>query len=286
VSDLDIMEEMQKTGSQRYKPFGSNTQAQTRVATLDGTCRPVQRASRTAEQPLRVRKTIEYAEPTTRISRPTQQKPRTTHAYQQPRQGADTDSDVEVAPSVRMRSGERNAFPTRELPLLRGEQDQDARYHWSVFVGIGMILILLVWMIAVPIWSTLTVNIGSRWGHGPDHVTVLHGVFGHNKDSQAHPTRLEAFVEHGHVEVEEIAAGDPAHAHIYLGPNLPLIAGWQGDPSGVVIDMQISPPTHDNGKQDVLLDVRGPSFSWSFQPQELKLVLVNTGESFKLEGGH
>ena len=181
--------------------------------------------------------------------------------------GDDTNADIQVhMPPVPYRRPQPQAL--RRSPAL-------------VFVGLGMVSMLLLWAVVVPICSFMTLNISNRWGHGPDHVTVLHGVFGHNKDSQAHPTRLEAYIEQGRVEIAETAAGDPAHAHIYIGPTL---LGWQGSTSDAIIDMRLSDISH-NGRYDVLLDVRGSSLNWLFQPQELKVTLVNMGESFKVEGG-
>ena len=183
--------------------------------------------------------------------------------------GDDTNTDADI--QVRL-----------PVPYRRPQQQTRTKHqHALVFVGLGMVAMLLIWAVIVPICSFMLLNIESRWGHGPDHTTVLHGVFGHNKDSQAHPTRLEAYIEQGRVEIAETAAGDPAHAHIYIGPTL---LGWQGSTSDAIIDMRLSDISH-NGRYDVLLDVRGSSLNWLFQPQELKVTLVNMGESFKVEGG-
>jgi len=212
VSDLDVM--TARPSARRYRA-GDNpsveTQAQT-IAGMGSAFRP--RASRTAEQP-QVRRTIDYADPTTRISRPTQQKPRTTHAYQQPRQGADTDTDVEVAPSVRMRSGERNALPTRELPPLR-EQDQGARFHWLVFVGIGMLVLMVCWigLVRVVVWGTNTFHDPGYYTQTAhlDTVTVTM--------DEGHQSQIRAFLDaQGHVDMLILpVGGDTSKARVVVGP--------------------------------------------------------------------
>jgi len=267
VSDRDILEEMQKSGSQRYKPFGSNGQAQTRVATLDGTRRPVQRASRTAEQPI-LRRTIDYAEPTTNVPRRTQEQPqsrRTTSAYQQQqRRTIDTHADVEVAPSVRTRR--EKVQPTRKLPPSN-------RGHRILIVGVvlGMIVVLwLAWIattVGASYWATHVTDPGI---YGPTHGNVVSGVFG-GGDSQEHPTKLIAFNNDGHVEIIKITAGDPKKTQIIPGYNL-IVSGFP-DPTHAEVELSVD--DHHN----VIVTVCGSTFYAPFQRYFSKpITLYNDGK--------
>lgn len=264
MSDRDIIEEMQKSGSQRYRPFGSNVQTQTRVATLDGTRKPVQRASRTAEQPL-VRRTADYSEPTTRIPRPAQQQSRrTTHAYQQQRRTIDTNTDVEVAPSVRTRR--EKVQPTRKLP----PSDQG---HRILIVGVvlGMIVVLwLAWIattVGASYWATHVTDPGI---YGPTHGNVVSGVFG-GGDSKEHPTKLIAFNNDGHVEIIKITAGDPKKTQIIPGYN--LIASGFPDPTHAEVELSVD--DHHN----VIVTVYGSTFYAPFQRYFSKpITLYNDGK--------
>ncbi len=268
MSDRDILEEMQKSGSQRYKPFGSNVQAQTRVATLDGTRKPVQRASRTSEQPL-VRRTADYSEPKTRIPRSAQQQPqprRTTQAYQQQRRTVevDTNADVEVVPSVRTRR--EKVQLTRKLP----PSDQGYR-RLIVGVVLGMIVVLwLAWIattVGASYWATHVTDPGI---YGPTHGNVVSGVFG-GGDSQEHPTKLIAFNNDGHVEIIKIIAGDPKKTQIIPGYN--LIASGFPDPTHAVVELSVD--DHHN----VIVTVYGSTFYAPFQRYFSKpITLYNDGK--------
>ena len=298
MSDLDIMEGMSNaSSSKRYQA------AQPATATASQPVPVRQRASLKtgAQQVLERPRPVQPSRPREQ-SRPRRVEPITRATGLRPLQSAQVTHDLDLddeqsaqattvplddtseddAQTTLLPSNPDDIQVRMPVPYRRPQPQARIRHqHSLVFVGVGMGAMLLIWAVIVPICSFMLLNIESRWGHGPDHTTVLHGVFGHNKDSQAHPTRLEAYIEQGRVEIAETAAGDPAHAHIYIGPTL---LGWQGSTSDAIIDMRLSDISH-NGRYDVLLDVRGSSLNWLFQPQELKVTLVNMGESFKVEGG-
>lgn len=213
MSDRDILEAMHQSGSQRYKP--SNGQARTSAATLEDTRVPVQRASRTAEQPL-VRRTIDYAddEPTTNVPRRTQGQPlvRRTADYQQ-RRTIDTNADVQVAPSVR-RLRDEKVQPTRKLP----EQHQGLRFHWLMYVGAGMVVMLVVWILFVQIIVAWTNGV-----YTPSHYTqTAHlDVATVITDVQGHQGQVRAFLDaQGHLDLLVLPMGDTSKAHVIVGPTL------------------------------------------------------------------
>ena len=220
MSDLDTKNGRPVLAQTLYRPGGlPKMQAQTRATmeALDGACKPVQRASRTTEQPL-VRRTIDYSETTTRIPRRTQEQPRhtTSAAYQQPRRTieVDTNADVEVAASVRRpRHGEK-VQPTRQLPPLR---EQKGRMHWLVSIGIGMSAMLVAWLLLVLVIVGWT-NTFSDPGHYTqtahlDTVTVT-------TDAQGHQSQVRAFLDaQGHLDLLVLPTGDTSKARVVVGPS-------------------------------------------------------------------
>lgn len=216
MSDLDTKNGRPVLAQTLYRPGGlPKMQAQTRTAmeAPERTRKPVQRASRTAEQPL-VRRTADYSEPTTNVPRRTQEQPRrtTSAAYQQPRRTIDTNADVEVAPSVR-RLRDEKVQPTRKLP----PQHQGARFHWLVSIGIGMSAMLVAWLLLVLVIVGWT-NTFSDPGHYTqtahlDTVTVT-------TDAQGHQSQVRAFLDaQGHLDLLVLPTGDTSKARVVVGPS-------------------------------------------------------------------
>jgi hypothetical protein len=58
------------------------------------------------------------------------------------------------------------------------------------------------------------------WHYGRPRTTQYDAVVGHNADSAANPSHFIALNLNRKVIVIELPAGDPAQAHIYLGPTL------------------------------------------------------------------
>lgn len=179
----------------------------------------------------------------------------------------DTEDDLVITRGTRQMAVTRNAPPRQAV-------------HPLVWIGLGMMVIITLWTAILWVYSTWTLNISDHWAHGPDHITVLTGVFGHNNDSAEHPTSILAFIDQGTVEVVEIAKGDPSKSHIYVGPKPSQVVGWQGDPSQAVIDV-VRKDINSDGKPDLIITVLGPSFGWNFQRQSLTFALMNTGDGFK-----
>jgi len=277
VSDRDILEAMQKSGSQlRYRPVG-NGQAQADVATL--TRKPVQRTNRTSGQPL-VRRTIDYAdaEPTTNVPRRTQEQPqsrRTTSAYQQQqRRTIDTNTDVEVAPSVR-RLRDEKVQPTRKLP------PQNTQGHGKALafgVGLTILALWLAWVATTAGASLWVTHVTDPGTYGPTHGNMVSGVFG-GGDSQEHPTKLIAFNNDGHVEILKLTAGNPQKTQLIAGPN--LVALDFPDPLNAVVELQVD--THNT----VTVTVYSSTFVFPFTRYSSQpLVFLNDGKgNLKLQTG-
>lgn len=92
------------------------------------------------------------------------------------------------------------------------------RAHPLLWLGVGMLLMLLLWVGLQ--------NLGAWWSVHRDDVTYGHPrtaqydvVVGHD-DSPAHPTHLIALNLHGTILIIELPGGDVGKAHIYEGPHL------------------------------------------------------------------
>ena len=251
MSDQDILEAMQKTGSQkRYRPVGS-VYAHTSVAPLDGTHKPIQRANRTADLPV--------VEPTTRVPQPPaqivpntrpvlkQEPRRTTQASQErrPLSDVDTDTDVEIAQTVRPRSAHA-AAPTRQLPPLQSSRRQ---LHWVVILGMGMFGMLALWFIAVQVMVAWTNTV-----HDPGYYTqtahldvVMVKIDAHNE------SQVRAFLDpQGHLDLFVFPlGGDMSKAHVVGGPTLSSISDPQKatitvTAKGTVVTVTIQGPLQAN----------------------------------------
>ena len=224
MSDQDILEAMQKTGSQRrYRPVG-NVYTHTSVAPLDGTRKPIQRANRTADLPV--------VEPTTRVPQPPaqivpttrpvpvlkQEPRRTTQASQErrPLLDVDTDADVEIAQTVRPRSAHA-AAPTRQLPPLQSSRRQ---LHWVVILGMGMAAMLALWLLAVQVMVAWTNTV-----HDPGYYTqtahldvVMVKIDAHNE------SQVRAFLDpQSHLDLFVLPVSDSSKAHVVVGPTLTTV---------------------------------------------------------------
>ena len=253
MSDQDILEAMQKTGSQRrYRPVG-NVYAHTSVAPLDGTRKPIQRANRTADLPV--------VEPTTRVPQPPaqivpttrpvpvlkQEPRRTTQASQErrPLLDVDTDADVEIAQTVRPRSAHA-ATPTRQLPPLQSSRRQ---LHWVVILGMGMAAMLALWLLAVQAMVGWTNTVSdpryyTQTAH-LDTVTI-------STDAQGHQSQVRAFIDaQGHLDMLVLPVSDSSKAHVVIGPTLSSISDPQKatitvTAKGTVITVTIQGPLQAN----------------------------------------
>src|SRR5258708_24044952 len=118
----------------------------------------------------------------------------------QPRSGRNTTIQPASAPSTAAKRGSRNV-------------------HWMLYVGIGMIAALALWVTASSLlaWGTSKYN---DVVYGYPRTFQKDAVVGHNGDSPAHPSHFVALNLHGQVIVIELPAGDPTKSLDYIGPHL------------------------------------------------------------------
>ena len=270
MSDQDILEGMSASSSSiRY-------QTAQPVATASQSV-PVRRASRsTVQEPItRVpRRTVEQprsrrggtSEPITRATGP---RPTQTQATAQldldDEQSAqatvpldlesEQEQDAEMSARMTLLGDDTNADIQVHMPpaLYRRPQSHmrisHQRKHALVFVGLGMIAMLLIWMFGVlalvgwvntvsdPRYYTQTAHL--------DTVTV-------STDVQGHQSQVRAFIDaQGHLDMLVLPVSDSSKAHVVIGPTLSSISDPQKatitvTAKGTVITVTIQGPLQAN----------------------------------------
>jgi hypothetical protein len=142
-----------------------------------------------------------------------------------------------------------------DVPVARPKRSKQGGFHvhWSVFLGLGMSVMLGLW-----IGGT---SLSSWWQMHQDDVTYgrprtaqYDVVVGHH-DSPTNPTHLIALNLHSRVEIIEIPGGDVSKAKIYQGPQ---ILGLGSDLYPVTLTF----PQDANGKVDMQVHVQGDTFTY------------------------
>lgn len=184
-----------------------------------------------------------------------------------PRAAASASAPQTIArPSARRRDQDE---PVSEPPLRRvpaAEEDDAAldprpvsrpvrrrRRSGVVYTLAGMLSMagLVVGLTSLNTWWQ---GVQNDWHYGMPRTYQLDAVVGHHHDSAAHPTHLIALNLDGHVEIIEIAAGDPAAARVYPGP---LLTGPNKDE--VVVTLSVADVDHD-GTPDLVVHVGESEF--------------------------
>jgi hypothetical protein len=104
-------------------------------------------------------------------------------------------------------------------PSLPAQIVEQKKVHWLLYVGVGMIAALALWVSAATLlaWGTEKYN---DIIYGNPRIYQTDDVVGHNHDSQAHPSHFIALNLHGQVIIVELPAGDPTKSIDYIGPAL------------------------------------------------------------------
>jgi hypothetical protein len=179
------------------------------------------------------------------------------------------EEDRFALPTARLRSSviRRDVAPSRTGRYLpAGQRQERPRHyrhpHWMLRLGLALSLLLLSWLLLTEaaIWSQQALN---TLHYGYPRTYQTDAVVGHG-DSPAHPSHFIALNLDGHLEVIELAGGNPAHAHIYVGPTL---TGPEAAQIPVTIQFQ---DVDGDGTPDLLLLFNG-----------IQVVYLNTGTSFQ-----
>ena len=104
----------------------------------------------------------------------------------------------------------RPAKPTRRL--------ERTRFHWLVFVGLAMFIMIIGWLTfsALSSWWSVTQD---DWHYGRPRTWQTDAVVGHG-DSASYPSHFIAVNLNGQILVIEVPGGNASKAQIYIGPRL------------------------------------------------------------------
>jgi hypothetical protein len=172
----------------------------------------------------------------------TERRPNSTVRYTQPRQ------------KVIQRGNKRIIIHNEPMPTRK--------LHWSFILGVGMILMLALWVLgsyALSWWQNHQLD--STYGMPRTFQTDQ--VVGHD-DSAGHPTHFIAVNLNAHIIIIEIPGGDSQHARIYSGPTL---FSDNGDTIPVTLEFY---DVNGDGKVDMIVHVG-----------DQKIVYLNDGTQFK-----
>lgn len=149
---------------------------------------------------------------------------------------------------------------TRDVPSP-GKKLEGRNVHWLLYVGVGMIAALALWVVASSVlaWGTAKYN---DIMYGNPRIFQTDAVVGHG-DSPQHPSHFIALNLHGQVIVIELPAGNPSKSIDYVGPD--LIAS--GDDL-IPITLSFSDVNHD-GKPDMIIHI-----------QDREVIFYNDGTKF------
>jgi hypothetical protein len=119
---------------------------------------------------------------------------------------------------VHARYGRNPVYESASTPLAVQKEEQK-KVHWLLYVGVGMIAALALWVTASTLlaWGTEKYN---DLIYGNPRIFQTDYVVGHNHDSFAHPSHFVALNLHGQVIIVELPAGDPTKSIDYIGPAL------------------------------------------------------------------
>ncbi len=136
--------------------------------------------------------------------------------------------------------------PRTEPPKKQRRRAHVPRFHWLVWVGIGMLAVVVLWIVGglvVSWWSTYQDDLH----YGRPRTYQTDARVGHY-DAQK-PSHFIAINLHGQTEVIEFPGGDPTKAKVYLGPSL---SGQTSDLDIVTVSFK---DLNGDGKPDMILIV-------------------------------
>ncbi len=167
-----------------------------------------------------------------------------------PRRSA-TQTNIPAMPGGRPRAPILDDDEVRQTSgLLSGRRR--VRYHWLVFVGIAMFVMILGWIAfnALSNWWQITQD---DWHYGCPRTYQVDIAVGHN-DSATNPTHFIAENLNRHIIIIEIPGGDTSKAKIYSGPNL---IGSGQDLTPVTLTFK---DVNGDGKLDMIINVQDAHF--------------------------
>jgi hypothetical protein len=146
--------------------------------------------------------------------------------------------------------------------VIHNEPPPRRHIHWSFVLGLGMILMLALWVLgsyALSWWNNHQLDTA----YGMPRTYQIDQVVGHT-DSAQHPTHFIAVNLDAKITIIEIPGGNNQHARIYSGPSL---FSDNGDTIPVTLEFY---DVNGDGKVDMIVHVG-----------DQKIVYLNDGTQFK-----
>ncbi len=157
-----------------------------------------------------------------------------------------------------------DVFPRRSRDLsLRSHQGFNwSRFHWTVYVGLAMLVMLVGWIAlsSLASWWQVTQD---DWHYGRPRTFQIDAVVGHD-DASAHPSHFIALNVQRHVEIFEMPGGDATKTKIYIGP---VLIGQGQDLAVVKLSFK---DVNGDGKPDMIVSI-----------QDSRFVFINDKGSFR-----
>jgi hypothetical protein len=137
--------------------------------------------------------------------------------------------------------------PERRTTAPQPRRRSGPRFHWLVYVGGAMLLMMIGWMLLSEFanwWQTTQDTLH----YGYPRTFQMDAVVGH-ADSPDHPSHFLALNLRGHIRIIEFPGGDATKAKVYIGPDL---LGPGQDLTPVTLSFQ---ETSGTGKPDMVVTV-------------------------------
>ena len=151
---------------------------------------------------------------------------------------------------------------SRDLSLRPQQGFNWSRFHWTIYVGLAMLVMLIGW-IALSSFANWWQVTQDDWHYGRPRTFQINYVVGHN-DSVSNPSHFVALNLNRHVDIIEMPGGDAAKAKIYVGP---VLIGQGQDLAVVKLSFK---DVNGDGKPDMIVSI-----------QDSRFVFINENGSFR-----
>lgn len=167
------------------------------------------------------------------------------------RRSAPAPRPQQAAPRTTQQSEQDDDEQETEPLRTPTQQRQKWRFHWLVYVGGGMVAMVILWFVLSSVfawWGTYQDDLH----YGRPRTYQCDATVGHN-DAQT-PSHFIALNLHRHIEVIEFPGGEASHAKVYLVSSM-----LQEGNDLAVVTLDFKDLTH-NGKLDMIITVGNDKF--------------------------
>ena len=155
-----------------------------------------------------------------------------------------------------VQSSRQRSVYTDDLPPLSHTRRESSRqgfnFHWLLFVGIAMFIMIIGWVAfnALGSWWQTTQD---DWHYGRPRTFQIDAVVGHN-DLSSNPSHFIAMNLNRHVLIIELPGGNATKARIFSGP---ILIGQGQDLAPVTLSFQ---DVNGDGSLDMIINVQDAHF--------------------------